>query len=87
MTANEHYIASNHKMVLDIQRTARKNMIAFQKQVAEATDSKKLIVAQSKVNSVLEDMMKKFNYYRLSLFAFSMSSLLEVMLSGNFKEE
>lgn len=84
---NEHYIASNHEMVLDIQRTARKNMIAFQKQVAEATDSKKLIVAQSKVNSVLEDLMKKFNYYRLSLFAFSMSSLLEVMLSGNFKEE
>ena len=26
---NEHYIASNHKMVLDIQRTARKNMNSY----------------------------------------------------------
>jgi len=84
---NEHFIASNHKMVLDIQRTARKNMIAFQKKVDEAMDSKKLIVAQNKVISTLNDFLKKFKYYRLSLFAFSMASLLEIMLSGNFKEE
>lgn len=84
---NEHYIASNHQMVLDIQRTARKNMIAFQKQVSDAIGSNKLIVGQNKVNTALGDLTKKFNYYRLSLFAFSMSSLLEVMLSGNFKEE
>lgn len=83
---NEHYVAGNHKMVLDIQRTARKNMIAFQKHVEEATGSKKLIVAQNKVHAALEDLMKKFNYYRLSLFAFSMASMLEVMLSGNFEE-
>lgn len=31
--------------------------------------------------------MKDFKYYRLSLFTFSMSSLIEIMLSGNFKEE
>lgn len=84
---NEHFVASNHKMVLDIQRTARKNMIAFQKKVADAIDSQKLIVAQYKVNSTLNNLMKKFRYYRLSLFTFSMASLLEVMLSGNFKEE
>ncbi|HJB82594.1 MAG TPA: hypothetical protein H9711_05510, partial [Candidatus Mediterraneibacter intestinavium] len=32
---NEHFIASNHKLVLDIQRTARKNMNVYQKRVAE----------------------------------------------------
>lgn len=84
---NEHYIASNHKMVLDIQRTARKNMISFQKNVAEALNSKKLIVAQGQVNNTLKDLQKKFKYYRLSLYTFSLSSLVEIMLSGNFKEE
>jgi len=84
---NEHFVASNHKLVLDIQRTARKNMIGFQKKVAEALDSKNLIVAQNKVNSTLGDLLKKFKYYRLSLFTFSMASMLEIMLSGNFKEE
>ena len=84
---NEHYIASNHKLVLDIQRTARKNMIFYQKDVAEAVNEKKLIVAQSKVNAAKESLIKKFKYYRLSLFTFSMSSLIEIMLSGNFKED
>lgn len=84
---NERYIASNHKMVCDIQRTARKNMISYQKQVAEALKAKQLIVIGSKVNSTLSDMQKKFKYYRLSLYTFSLSSLAEIMLSGNFKEE
>ncbi len=84
---NEHYISSNHKMVLDIQRTARKNMISFRKSVAEALKAKKLIVANDQVNSTLNDLQKKFKYYRLSLYSFSLASMVEIMLSGNFKEE
>ena len=83
---NEHFIASNHKMVLDIQRTAGKNMLSYKKKVAELLDSKKMIVAQAKVKSILSDLQKKFKYYRLSLYTFSMASLIEIMLSGNFKE-
>ena len=84
---NEHFVASNHKMVLDIQRTARKNMLSYKKKVAELLDSKKLIVAQAKVKSTLNDLQKKFKYNRLSLYTFSMASLIEIMLSGNFKEK
>lgn len=84
---NEHFVASNHKMALDIQRTARKNMLSYKKKVAELLDSKKLIVAQAKVKLTLSDLQKKFKYYRLSLYTFSMASLVEIMLSGNFKEE
>lgn len=84
---NEHYLQSSHKMVLDMQRTARKNMLVFQKRIAEALASKHLVIAQAKVNSILKDLLKKFKYYRLSLYTFSLASLLEIMLSGNFKEE
>ena len=84
---NEHYLQSNHKMVLDLQRTARKNMLSFQKQVTEVLNSRQLVVAQMKVKSTLKDLLKKFKYYRLSLYTFSLASLLEIMLSGNFKEE
>ena len=84
---NEHYLQSNHKMVLDLQRTARKNMLSYQKQVTEVLNSKQLVVAQMKVKSTLKDLLKKFKYYRLSLYTFSLASLLEIMLSGNFKEE
>ena len=84
---NEHFVASNHKMVLDIQRTARKNMISYKKKVTELLDSKRVVVAQSKVKSTLNGLQEKFKYYRLSLYTFAMASLVEVMLSGNFKEE
>ena len=84
---NEHFVASNHKLVLDIQRTARKNMSSYQKKVAEILDSKKFVVVQNQVNSILVDLQKKFKYYKLSLYTFSLASMLEIMLSGNFKEE
>lgn len=81
---NEHFVASNHKLVLDIQRTARKNMNEYQKKVAEILNSKKLVVVQNQVNATLKDLQKKFKYYRLSLYTFSMASMMEIMLSGKF---
>lgn len=84
---NEHFVTSNHKLVLDIQRTARKHLNAYQKQVAEAISSKKLFVSQSKVNEALTDLLRKFKYYRLTMYTFSMASFIEIMLSGDFKEE
>ncbi len=84
---NEHYVASNHKLAIDIQRTARKNMLSYQKNVGDILQSRKLLVGQSKVNSALNDLIKKFKYYRLSLYSYSLASLLEIMLSGNFSEE
>ncbi len=84
---NEQYITSNHKMVIDIQRTARKNMVSYQKKVRDVIKEKKLLVLQNRVKTTLDELMKDFQYYRLSLFTFSMSSLIEIMLSGNFKEE
>ena len=84
---NERYIASNHKMVCDITRNARKNLIFYQKQVSEALKAKNFIIAGNMVDSSLKSMQKKFMYYRLSLYAFSISSLTEVILSGNYREE
>lgn len=84
---NGKYVASNHKLVLDIQRTARKNMNAYRKMIAEIIGRKQLLVAQNKVKQVFRDLEKKFKFYHLSLYTFSLASLMEIMLSGNFTEE
>lgn len=84
---NEHFVASNHKLVIDIQRTARKNMNAYQKKIMEILGKKQFIVVQNNVNQAYSNLEKKFKYYRLSLYTFSLASLMEIMLSGNFKEE
>ena len=84
---NEYFISNNHKLVLDIQRTAQKNIDGYQKKVNGILKGKKLALAHVQVNMTLKDLLKKFKYYRLSLYTFSMASLMEIMLSGNFREE
>ncbi len=84
---NEFFVTNNHKLVLDIKRTASANMLSYEMQVNEGLKSSHLIVGQKKVNSALSDLLCKFKYYRLSIITFSMASQLEVLLSGNFKEE
>lgn len=83
---NEYFISSNHKTVLDIQRTAQKNIDGYQKKVNGILKGKKLALAHIQVNVTLKDLLKKFKYYRLSLYTFSMASLMEIMLSGNFRK-
>ena len=84
---NEHFVASNHKLVIDIKRTALKHMNSYQKNTKAVMSKKQLLVDQNKVNGITVDLKKKFEYYRLSLYTYSLASLLEIMLSGNFKEE
>lgn len=84
---NDHFIAGNHKLVLDIQRTARKNLNAYQKQVDDILLARKLLVSQAKVNDKLHDLLKKFKYYRLTMYAYTMASFAEIILSGDFKKE
>lgn len=84
---NEHFVTSNHKLVCDIQRTARKNIISYQKKVTEIIGKKKLIIPQNRVDQTLRELLNRFQYYRLSLYIFSLASMTEIMLSENYKEE
>lgn len=84
---NEMYVSNNHKMVMDIKRTARSHMLSHQKQITECLSLKKLLVGQEQVKESLSDLEKKFKYYRLSLYTYSLASMMEIMLGGNYKEE
>lgn len=83
---NRMILEGYHKSVLDIQNRARKNMLSYQEQINKKVNSKQLINAPGKATSTYKDLENKFKYYRLSLYTFSLSSLLEIMLSENFKE-
>ena len=84
---NERFIASNHKMVLDIQRTARKNMLFYEKQISNMAKNNIVGITQSNVESYFKKLEREFKYYRMAIYTFSLSSFLEIILSGNFKEE
>ena len=83
---NERFVSGNHNQVLTYQNRARKNMLGYQKKIAETIEKKQRLVTQANVNQAFTSLEKEFKYYRLSLYTLSLSSLMEVMLSGNFKE-
>lgn len=83
---NERFVSGNHNQVLTYQNRARKNMLTYQKKVTEIIGKKQFMVAQTNVKQIFANLEKKFKYYRLSLYIFSLSSLMEILLSGNFKE-
>ncbi|WP_180753289.1 hypothetical protein [Anaerococcus sp. Marseille-P3625] len=83
----ELVVANSHNVIMDIKNRSRKNILAFQKKLTAEVSKKQLLTSQGKINSTLADLLKKFKYYRLSIYIFSLASLMEIMLSGNFKEE
>lgn len=84
---NEQFVESNYKSALDIQRTARKNIISYARYVSEALSKRNLLVSQTQVNKKLNELLKLFKYYRMSIYVFAMSSLAELILGGDFREE
>lgn len=80
------FISSNHKLVIDIQRSARQDIKSLTKAIDSLLKSRQLVTVQAQVKAKTDTLLKKFEYYRLAVFNFSMASMIEVMLSGNFRE-
>lgn len=80
------FISSNHKLVIDIQRSARQSINSLIKEIDSLLKSRQMITVQAQVKAKMGILLKKFEYYRLAVFNFSLASMIEVMLSGNFRE-
>ena len=83
---NDTYIATHHQIAADIKRDAEANIIFYQKQVAEALKGNSGILLQQGVDKTQTALIKKFKYYRLSLYLYSFASFLEVMLQGHYEQ-
>lgn len=84
---NEKYISNNYKMVLDVQRTARKNMRFYHNKISDLISSKHKVITSNQINNIYNKICELFDYYRMIFYTYSLASLLEIMLSGNFYEE
>lgn len=84
---DEKYLINNHKQVMDIKRTANKNMLFYKKEINDDLSKDKLFTTYNSMNSIIEDIQKKFEYYRLSLYIYSFSTFMEILLLGNYKSD
>ena len=84
---DEKYLINNHKQVMDIKRTANKNMLFYKKEIKDDLSKDKLFTTNNSMTSIIEDIQKKFRYYRLSLYIYSFSTFMEILLLGNYKND
>ena len=84
---DEKYLINNHKQVLDIKRTANKNMLFYKKQIKDDLSKGRLFTTSNSMNSIINEIEKNFKYYRLSLYIYSFSSLMEILLLSNYQED
>lgn len=84
---DEKYLINNHKQILDIKRTANKNILFYKKEIKDDLAKDKLFTTSTSMNSIINEIQKKFRYYRLSLYIYSFSTLMEILLLGNYKSD
>ncbi|NLT47756.1 MAG: hypothetical protein GXX92_05020 [Clostridiales bacterium] len=85
--SNDQYLRNHHMKVLDIKQASEKNIIFYQEQIASAIKKLPTVHLDQVVNAAITDLGKMISNYRMSLYLFSFSSFLEVMLLGNFQQE
>ena len=81
---NEKYKNSNHIKVLDIMQSAERKIDFFREQIASKLNKKALFHGDQEVRKQLGKMQSEFKDYQVSLYLYSFSSFLQVMLLENF---
>ena len=81
---NEKYKASNHIKVLDIMQSAERKIDFYREQIASKLNKKSLFHSDQEVKRQLGKMQSEFKDYQVSLYLYSFSSFLQVMLLENF---
>lgn len=81
---NEKYKNNKHIQVQEIKRDAEKSIIFCREQIEHKVCKKNFIHSDRDVRSKIEKIQNVFKDYELSMYMFSFSSFLEVMLLENF---
>lgn len=84
---NDSYKKNNHIKVLDIKQESEQSIIFYTEQIKKQLDDQSMF----NINNLLKDKMIKlqelFKEYQLSVYLYSFSSFLEVLLLENFEED
>jgi len=81
---NDKYKNSNHIKVLDIMQSAERKIDFYREQIASKLRKKSLFHSDQEIRKQLRKMQSEFGDYQISLYLYSFSSFLQVMLLENF---
>lgn len=84
---NKKYITANHIKVLDIKQESEQSISLFKRQVKSVIDEGTLFHTTKKVSKRINDLLARFDDYRLSVYMYAFSSYVDVLLLENFESE
>lgn len=84
---NDKFKNSNHVKVLDIKHEAGRKIDFYREMIKTKINKKSFFHSDQDVKKQLEKIQTDFNDYQLSLYQYSFSSFLEVMLLENFESD
>ena len=83
---NENYKKSNSILVQNIKRSANQKIEFYSEQIKKELSKSNLIFTDKKVKEKLNKLLTDFKDYQLSVYLYSFSSFIDVLLVGNFNE-
>lgn len=81
---NEKYKNNNHIKVLDIMQSSERKIDFYREQITSKLKKKFLLHSDQDVRKQLNKMQSEFKDYQVSLYLYSFSSFLQVMLLENY---
>lgn len=82
---NKKCIAANHIKVLDIKQASEQSIMLFKNQVHSVIKENTLFHTTKKINKSVNDLLARFDDYRLAVYMYAFSSYVDVLLLENFE--
>lgn len=82
---NEKYKNNNHIKVLDIMQESERKLDFFREQITSKLMRKSMFYSDQEVKKQLDKMQSEFKDYQVSLYLYSFSAFLQVILLENFE--
>lgn len=84
---NQSYISANHIKVLDIKQESEQGIMLFKNQVHSVIKEGALFHTTKKINKSVNDLLARFDDYRLAVYMYAFSSYVDVLLLENFETD
>ena len=82
--SDEKYKTNKHILVQEIKKDAEQSMLLYREQIIEKSKKRTFIHGDQDIKMILKKVKMLFKNYQLSLYLYSFSAFLEVMLLENF---
>jgi len=84
---NEKYKTNKHILVQDVRKDAEHSLLLCREQIGRQLSKKKLLHSDKEVNIKIRKLHEEFKNYQHSLYLYSFSAFLEIMLLENFDSQ